>query len=138
LWLQEQAARLAALEGSGIDTAGVAEELVAVGNSDLKEAMSFAALIVAHILKLQCSDKTEPHRKWTHDIEVFRRKLKRCLAESPSLLGKLESKAEDWNQDGLDDAVDSFIEYSDTGTLPVSCSFTLPQVLGDAEVPVLR
>lgn len=84
-WLMEQAARLAARDGDGLDWDNLAEEIESLGRSQCVEIGSRVNTLLVHLLKLQYGINRDPARGWTETVLEQRNRLQRCLKDSPSL-----------------------------------------------------
>jgi Domain of unknown function DUF29 len=94
-WTEEQAAALrhAARLGTNLplDWENLAEEIESLGRSLRHELRSRIAVIVEHLLKLECSPATDPRRGWMETIERERLEIELLLDDAPSLKGDLAS-----------------------------------------------
>lgn len=88
-WTEEQASALRRAARSGanlpVDWENVAEEIESLGISQRHELRSRIALVIEHLLKLECSLATEPRAGWIETIERERAAIERVIEDSPSL-----------------------------------------------------
>jgi hypothetical protein len=108
------------------DLANIAEELVALGRSELKELRSALARIIHHLLKWDFqADKRSP--SWRHSIQVHRVHARQTLEENHSLRPKLEEIIAGAYELGVAYAVE------DTGlpprSFPSSCPYTFDAIM---------
>ena len=92
-WTEEQAEALrqAARNGTNLplDWDNLAEEVESLGRSERRELRSRIAVILEHLLKLQCSSALDPRPGWMDTIERERSAIERLLEDSPSLRSEL-------------------------------------------------
>jgi hypothetical protein len=87
-WAQQQAEALRRLAETRrdlpneLDLENVAEEIEAVGRSELREVESFIRLIFVHLIKAASAPQARPYRKWEKEVRVFRADLLRNLTRS--------------------------------------------------------
>ena len=90
-WTEEQASALrrAARAGANlpVDWENVAEEIESLGFSQKHELRSRIAVIIEHLLKLECSPAKGPRAGWMDTIGRERDEIERLLGDSPSLAG---------------------------------------------------
>jgi Domain of unknown function DUF29 len=90
-WTEHQAAALrrAAELGTNLplDWENLAEEIDSLGRALRHELRSRIAVIVEHLLKLECSPATDPRRGWMETIERERLEIELLLDDAPSLKG---------------------------------------------------
>lgn len=93
-WTQEQANFLRSGSLKQLDTENLLEEVESMGRSECRELESRLEVLLAHLLKWKYQ---ESHRSqsWTLTIIGQRRKVSRCLKQSPSLKQKLNDSIED-------------------------------------------
>jgi hypothetical protein len=88
-WTEEQAAALREAAGSAInlplDWENLAEEIDSLGRSNRRELRSRIAVIIEHLIKLECSPAAEPRRSWTETVARERVMIEGLLEDSPSL-----------------------------------------------------
>jgi Domain of unknown function DUF29 len=94
-WTEDQAAALREAAGLGtnlpLDWENLAEEIDSLGRSLRHELRSRIAVIVEHLLKLECSPATDPRRGWMETIERERLEIELLLDDAPSLKGDAPS-----------------------------------------------
>ncbi len=92
-WTEQQAAALR--DASGLDTnlpldwENLAEEIDSLGRSQKRELRSRVAVIIEHLIKLECSPATDPRRGWIETIGRERAEIERLFDDSPSLKGEV-------------------------------------------------
>ncbi len=134
-WTQEQATviRDAASAGANlpIDWDHVAEEIEAMGKSDLRAATSHIARIIEHLLKLEHSPACDPRPGWMQSVAYHRQDIDAILGDSPSLRRKLPEVLADGYRQGRRLAALGLAR--DTGfaehVLPVDCPYRLESIL---------
>lgn len=94
-WTQEQAAALREAAGRGVnlplDWENLAEEIDSLGRSLKRELRSRVAVIIEHLIKLECSPATDPRRGWIETIGRERSEIELLFDDSPSLRGDVDS-----------------------------------------------
>ncbi len=94
-WTEEQAAALrdAARLGTNLplDWENLAEEIDSLGRSLRHELRSRIAMIVEHLLKLECSPAIDPRRDWMETIGRERLEIELLLDDAPSRRGDVPS-----------------------------------------------
>ena len=89
LWAENQARALrdAGYAGTNlpIDWENVAEEIEALGKSQVRELASRLRTTLVHLIKLQASPATEPRGGWRETIIEQRSEIERVIENSPSL-----------------------------------------------------
>jgi len=94
-WTEQQAAALRETAGLGtnlpLDWENLAEEIDSLGRSLRHELRSRIAVIVEHLLKLECSPATDPRRGWMETIGRERLEIELLLDDAPSLKGDVPS-----------------------------------------------
>ncbi len=92
-WSEEQSAALreAAKLGTNLplDWENLAEEVESLGRSQRRELRSRIAVIVEHLLKLQCSPAADPRRSWMETVGQQRSEIELVVGDSPSLKGEI-------------------------------------------------
>jgi hypothetical protein len=131
-WIQEQVALLRTGRLAEIDIENIAEELESMGRSEKRELSDRLAVLLMHLLKW----RLQPGRRgnsWRATIKEQRRRVRKRLEDSPSLKHGLEERL----VEAFEAAV--LLAISDTGldeaTFPVTCPFTLSQVLDETFWP---
>jgi Domain of unknown function DUF29 len=89
LWAESQARALRDAGHAGtnlpIDWENVAEEIDALGKSQVREMASRIRTILVHLIKLQASPAAEPRGGWRETIIEQRSEIERVIEDSPSL-----------------------------------------------------
>jgi hypothetical protein len=92
-WTEEQGAALRQAARSGtnlpLDWENLAEEVESLGRSERRELRNRIAVILEHLLELQCSRAQDPRSGWMDTIERERSNIGRLLEDSPSLRNEL-------------------------------------------------
>ncbi len=88
-WTEQQAAALrdaASLRTNlPLDWENLAEEIDSLGRSQKRELRSRIAVIIAHLIKLECSPAVDPRARWMETIGRERSDVELLLDDSPSL-----------------------------------------------------
>ncbi|NHB93048.1 DUF29 domain-containing protein [Photorhabdus cinerea] len=125
-WTQEQANLIRSGHIDMLDTENLLEEIEAMGRSERREFESRLEVLIAHLLKWKYQP-VRRSRSWILTINVQRKKVSRCLKESPSLKHRL---VESFN-DAYDDAV--LLASKETGMMedafPEICPWTFEQIM---------
>jgi len=94
-WTEQQAAALrdAASLGANLplDWENLAEEIYSLGRSQRRELRSRIAVIIEHLIKLECSPARDPRRGWVETVGRERSEIELLLDDSPSLRGEVAS-----------------------------------------------
>ncbi len=97
-WTVEQAAALREAAGLGInlplDWENLAEEIDSLGRSLRRELRGRIAVIIEHLIKLECSPATDPRQGWVETIGRERSDIELLLDDAPSLRGEVGGIAE--------------------------------------------
>ena len=92
-WTKEQGAALRRAARSGtnlpLDWENLAEEVESLGRVERRELQNRIAVILEHLIKLQCSRAKDPRPGWMDTIERERSDIGRLLEDSPSLRNEL-------------------------------------------------
>jgi Domain of unknown function DUF29 len=128
-WTLQQAELLRAGRLSSLDLKNIAEEIESMGRSENNELISRLAVLLAHLLKWQFQPAFQG-KSWLATIAEQRRRLKRHLAENPSLKSKLDEDI----TEGYDQAVAETVSQTgmDKKTFPSICPYSFAQMM-DAE-----
>jgi len=90
-WTEQQAAALRDAAGLStnlpLDWQNLAEEIDSLGRSYRRELRSRIAVIIEHLIKLECSPAVDPRRGWMETIGRERSDIELLLEDSPSLKG---------------------------------------------------
>jgi Domain of unknown function DUF29 len=88
-WTEQQAAALRDAAGLTtnlpLDWENLAEEIDSLGRSQKRELRSRIAVIIEHLIKLECSPAIEPRPDWTNTVGRERINIEDLLGDSPSL-----------------------------------------------------
>ncbi len=90
-WTEQQAAALRRAAGLKLGTnlpldwENLAEEIDSLGRSNRRELRSRIAVIIEHLIKLECSPARDPRADWIATIGRERRNIEGLLEDSPSL-----------------------------------------------------
>ncbi|KAF0178091.1 MAG: DUF29 domain-containing protein [Hyphomonadaceae bacterium] len=134
VWTQEQAAALRAAAKAGgrsnaVEWERVAEEVEDLGKRDLREASSYVALIIEHMLKLAWTRREEPKGGWRAEIIRFQGVLE--LVMTATLRAKIEADMERLHRIATRDAKASFDVHEPDTPRDETLRWTLEEVLGD-------
>ena len=92
-WTEQQAAALRDAAGQRtnlpIDWENLAEEIDSLGRSQKRELRSRLAVIIEHLIKLECSAAVDPRLGWMEAIGRERSDVELLLDDSPSLKGEV-------------------------------------------------
>ncbi len=132
VWTQEQAAALRAAGKAGgrsnvIDWERVAEEVEDLGKRDLREASSYVALIIEHMLKLAWTRREEPKPGWRAEIIRFQGVLE--LVMTAALRAKIEADMDRLHRIALRDANAAFDVHEPDAPRDETLRWTLEEVL---------
>jgi uncharacterized protein DUF29 len=135
-WIQEQVRALREHRVEDLDWPNLMEEIEDLGKSERRALLSQVARLVEHLLKLAYAPirVSRPNRRgWEVTIRGSRRRIRRLLNQSPSLLGKLDQIFTEGYEDGRDDALTA-IGLRDSA-IPETPPWTFEQVIDDRFVP---
>jgi hypothetical protein len=132
-WAMEQAAALrragASRVSNAVDWENVAEEIESLGEEQRRALVSCSARILEHLLKLEHSPAADPRRRWREEIDRFRVRFARRLADNPGLKPRLGDMAADAWSDARALAVRSLAEDGvPTDAFPEACPYSLDQI----------
>ncbi len=131
-WCAEQGALLRSGQLDKLDRDNLAEEIESLGRSEKREIESRLTVLVMHLLKWLV--QPEKRRKgWAASIAEQRRRLRKTLADNPSLA---TYPAEELPGCYVDARFETAKETGmDVDSLPDTCPFTIEQVLDPAFSP---
>jgi hypothetical protein len=125
-WTSLTAEKLRRSRFDEIDILTLAEEVEDLGKSTRRALENRMAVLLAHLLKWEYQPG-ERSRSWQATVREQQRRVKKLLAENPSL--------ESWLSDNLPDVYESAVNIavSDTGmdeaVFPEHCPFTVREAL---------
>jgi len=93
-WANTQAELLRAGKLGEADIEHIAEEIESMGKGELRELENRLAVLFTHLLRWRFQP-THRSRSWELTIKEQRRRLRRHLAQNPSLQSKLPQASED-------------------------------------------
>ena len=130
LWLVEQVEHLRQGRVSELDVENLAEEVESIGRSDKREIYNRLTVLMTHLLKVQFQPEKRT-RSWRSTIREQRRQLRLVFQDSPSLektyaLTIFDAAYEDARRDASEET------RLDLETFPLSCPYSLEQVLDEA------
>lgn len=131
-WATAQAALLRARRFTDLDLEHLIEEVEDVAGALKRSARQRVRTILEHLLKLEHSPAQEPRPGWRATVRTQRVRLRDAL--TPSLRGEVENELAELYGDarGLaEGALRDHREDAAAGALPVSCPYSLDQVLAD-------
>ncbi len=88
-WSYDMANKIRNKQFDSLDIENIAEEIEALGRSDYRELISRLEVLIAHLLKWQLQPDKRSN-SWRGTVAEQRWRLKKLIAESPSLKYKLE------------------------------------------------
>jgi hypothetical protein len=137
-WTQYQASVLRAMPTSDnrFDRAHVAEEIEDLGKSERDAVRSQMRRILEHFLKLQFSPAAAPRLGWLASIAEARSVLGDKL--SPTLRHDLETRLVVLYNDARYQAELALLQHDEAtaaGALPVTCPYSLDQILAERWYP---
>ncbi len=90
-WTEEQASFLLASDFEHLDLTNLAEEVIDMGNSNVRELESRMIVLLMHLLK--CSYQPQRRsRSWDNTIAEQRKRIKRAIKKMPSLKSKMDEE----------------------------------------------
>lgn len=131
-WTKTQAAALEQEDFAQLDIANLIEEIEDMGKSQQRQLESRLVILIAHLLKWQ-RQPGKQSRSWQATIDVQRIQLRKLIKHNPSLHPNLAAVVIEayeqahklaWAETGLDLEV-----------FPVTCPYTVTQILDDAFLP---
>jgi len=128
-WANEQAAFIRAGRFDLLDIEHIADEIEDVGKSERHEFENRMAILLAHLLKCQYQPERRG-RSWECTIKDQRYMIARRLQKTPSLKPDLDD-VDFWRSVWADGKRFAENETGILNTFPVSCPWTVEQVLGD-------
>lgn len=111
-----------------LDALHLAEELESMGKSEQRALESRLTVLLAHLLKWQCQPEARSKSRQRTQVEQ-RKRIRRLLADSPSLQPRLAA--------ALADVYDSAVRYAadetglDESDFPATCPWGLDEILAD-------
>jgi hypothetical protein len=133
-WTGEQAAALRTLllerPNLPIDLEHLIEEVEDLGSDSRARALSFARLIIQHLLLLEHSPALDQQRHWTDEVDEFRAQLDEWLSES--LRNHLEQELDAIYARARKLVVRTMSRYGEpTASLPRERPYSLDQIVTD-------
>jgi hypothetical protein len=132
LWIERQAARLRDGRLDELDVANLLEEIEDMGRSEKRAVEGTLVVLLTHLLKYRFQPD-QRSSSWCGAIVEHRRRLRKLLRESPSLLPTARAMFSECYADSCEQAA------AETGlsldTFPVEPPFTLEQVLDPKYLP---
>ncbi|MGA8758270.1 MAG: DUF29 domain-containing protein [Stellaceae bacterium] len=138
-WTEQQAAALRQAAGLDVnlplDWENLAEEIDSLGRSLKRELRSRVAVIIEHLIKLECSPATDPRRGWIDTIARERSETELLFDDSPSLRGEVGSVVAGEMERAARRLLQILRRHDEIGPDVISkvtaASYTIEQVLGD-------
>jgi DNA polymerase elongation subunit (family B) len=131
-WAVEQGRALRSKNPDSIDWDNVAEEIETLGRSEKREIESRLTVALLHLLKWQF----QPEKRkggWEASIKIQRRRLRKTLAENPSLQHHPEQELDDtYLEARLKTSLETGLEFE---AFPEICPYSVEQVLDDNFLP---
>jgi hypothetical protein len=131
-WANAQAELLRTGRLDQADIEHIAEEIESMGKGELRELENRLAVLYTHLLQWRFQP-THRSRGWELTIKEQRRRLRRHLAQNPSLKSKLPQAREDAYGDAILEAARQTGLAEDA--FPPDCPFTTQETLDDAWWP---
>jgi len=132
LWAEHQAKLLREGALRQLDLPHLIEEVEDMGISQKHAIVNNLVVVVMHLLKYQFQPKRRS-RSWRLSILEHRRRIKRRISDSPSLLRYAGQQFDDVYQDARKEAsVETGLKLS---RFPEQCPWTLEQVLDQEFLP---
>jgi hypothetical protein len=131
-WANTQAELLRTGNLQQADNEHSAEEIESMGKGELRALENRLAVLFAHLLKWRFQP-THRSRSWELTVKEKRRRLRRHLAQKPSLKSKLTQAREDAYGDAVLEATQQTGLAEDA--FPIDCPFSVGQTLDDTWWP---
>jgi Domain of unknown function DUF29 len=132
MWIEQQAARLREGRLDEIDIANLLEEIEDMGRSEKRAIESNLVVLLTHLIKYR-TQSDQRSSSWRGSIVEHRRRLRKLLRESPSLVPYAREIFAECYADGCEQAA------ADSGlspkTFPGEPPFTLEQALDPRFLP---
>jgi hypothetical protein len=132
LWIEQQAARLRDGRLDELDVANLLEEIEDMGRSEKRAVEGNLVVLLTHLLKYRFQPD-QRSSSWRGSIVEHRRRLRKLLRESPSLLTTARAMFSECYADSCEQAA------AETGlspdSFPAELPFTLEQVLDPKYLP---
>jgi Domain of unknown function DUF29 len=115
-----------------LDLRHIADEIADLGTERRNAVRSWTARVIEHLLLLEHSLGKEPRRGWINEVVTLRRDIERRL--TPVLRRDLMRHLQRRYDEARSDLVRKLTLYGEADVanrLPVTCPYTLDQVLGD-------
>jgi hypothetical protein len=132
LWLEQQAARLRERRLDQLDIANLLEEIEDMGRSEKRALEGNLVVLLTHLLKYRFQPD-QRSSSWLGSIVEHRRRLRKLLRESPSLLPVARRIFSECYGDSCEQAAADSGRSPDT--FPAEPPFTLEQVLDRKYLP---
>ena len=136
LWAKDQAFALRnaarVVANVAIDWENVAEEIEALGQSEVGNLESRIGTIIEHLIKLEASPAVDPRNKWRATIRNARTEIKRVLKRSPHLKNKIPDIINDEAPEARTNAAGSLKDFGEQPRVDIKgLNFTPEQILED-------
>jgi Holliday junction resolvase RusA-like endonuclease len=131
-WAQEQATLLRSQQWSHIDLPNLIEEIESLGKQQRQELRNRLSVLIGHLLKWEHQPQRRS-RSWLATLRIQRRDTLRLLKDNPSLKPDLDNAL----KEAYENARDLAMAETDLPeqTFPLSCSYSLTEVLDDRFYP---
>lgn len=126
-WTETMAAHIRERNVEALDWENLTEEIEDLGRSVKREIRRRLIVLIAHLLKWRYQPELRDGSTWKATIREQRREIADLLEESPSLRPKIQPMWGKVHRRAVEDAADEM--GSDERLLPISCAYTLDQVL---------
>jgi hypothetical protein len=135
-WVQDQVRALREHRTEEVDWENVAEEIDDLGKSERWSIESHLETLIEHLLKLAYARGTTRARNarlWQGSVKLGRAKIRRRLAQSPRLGGKMDELFAPAYEDGRTRML-ATVKLPEN-SIPTTAPWTLEQVLDDSFLP---
>lgn len=126
-WTETMADRMRERDAGALDWENLTEEIEDLGRGVKREIKSRLIVLIAHLLKWQHQPELREGSAWKATIREQRREIADLLEESPSLKPKIPAMWAKVYRRAAEDAAGEM--GSEERLLPVSCPYTLDQIL---------
>ena len=132
LWLEQQASRLREGRLDEIDVANLLEEIEDMGRSEKRAIESNLVVLLTHLLKYR-SQPDQRSSSWRGSIVEHRRRMRKLIKESPSLLAIARGMFSECYADSCEQAAAESGLSPDS--FPAEPPFSLEQILDPKYLP---
>lgn len=135
LWTEAQARALRgrAQGGNALDYDNLAEEVEALGRSEINTSTSLTSRILEHLYLFTCSEQVQVKGHWRAEIYNFRDDLRRSLTKT--IRRRIESDLERLHVRAAKSAAGHLAIYEPFARVNPTLRWTMAEVLGDENDP---